>query len=292
MSERDEAEFGAMLTGCTAAAPAEVLGWFASHPKGKLEATVEEQELHSRHLPAESFLMIVRPDRLGDAEVQVHLPSSDGAGLLSVAEPLLIIEPVAVARREPGPRRPRKVVEAPEVLAALSVQQEIETVAPAAQKRKTNPKAIWSLLAFSVALLGLGAAGFAMLLRPRTPVMKVVSVKSDPPMEMLSLHASHQGRDFVITWNGTSAAVRYASKASLELHSDGKVVVIPLSREEMVSGEFRFRQHKGTDTVMAKLTLQGEGGGSFDETTEIVDAKAPVAAATRVTPEMVPPAGK
>lgn len=289
LSERDEAGLSVLLTGCS---PAEVLGWFATHPKGALEATVEEQSLHCRHLPAESFLMIVRPDRLGDAEVQVHLPSSDGAGPLSVAEPLLIIEPVPVAKREPGPRRPRRVVEAPEVLAALSGQQMQEPVVPVAQKRKTNPKAIWSLLAFSVVLLGLGAAGFAMLLRPRTPVMKVVSVKSDPPMEMLSLHASHQGRDFVITWNGTSAAVRYASKASLELHSDGKVVVIPLSREEMVAGEFRFKPRRRSATVLVKLALQGEGGGSFDETTEIVDAKAPVAAATRITPEMVPPAGK
>lgn len=281
-----------MLTGGSAAAPAEVLGWFVSHPKGKLETTVEEQALHSRLLPGANFLMIVRPDRLGDAEVQIHLPSSEGAGPLSVAEPLLIIEPVAVARRESGPRRPRKVVEAPEVLAALSVQQEIETVAPAAPKRRANPKAIWSVLAFSLVLLGLGAAGFAMLLRPRMPVMKVVSVKSDPPMEMLSLHAAHQGRNFVITWNGTSAAVRYATKASLELHSDGKVAVIPLSREEMVTGEFRFKQHAGTDTVLARLMLQGEGGGSFEETTEIVDAHATAGAVTGVTPEMVPPARK
>jgi hypothetical protein len=290
LSARDEAELGVLLTGCSGEAQAEVLGWFVSHPKGKLEATVQELALHSRHLPAASFLMVARPDRLGDVEVQIHLPSSEGPSPLKAAEPLLIIEPVPVARREPGPRRPRKVVEAPEVLAALSGQQVQEPVVPVAPKRAANPKAIWSILAFSLILLSVGGAGIVQLLRPRMPVMKAVQVKADPPMEMLSLHAAHQGRDFVITWNGTSAAVRYASKATLELHSAGKVAVIPLSQQEMVTGEFRFKQRRGTETVRAKLVLQGEGGGSFDETTEIVDAQTTAAAVSGVTPDMVPPA--
>jgi len=292
LSERDEAELDALLKDCSAAGPAEVLGWFVTHPKGNLETTPEEQAWHSGHLAADSFLMIIRPDRLGDAEVQVYLASREADGGLSAAEPLLIVEPVAIARREPGPRRQKKVLEAPEVLAALSGQQAQEPAAPVVQRREKNPKAIWSLLAFSLVLLGLGGAGLLMLLRPPAPATKVVQAKPDPPMEMMSLHASHEGREFVISWNGLSAAVRYASKASLELHNGGKVVVIPLSRKELLAGEFRFRQKRRDHTVLAKLALVGEGGGSFEETTEIVDPEVPVAAVTGVTPEMVPPPAK
>ncbi len=326
LSARDEAALSPFLEGVcvgsevtgAAVSPLQILGWFVSHPKGELEATEVELELHSRYWLGQGFLMIVRPDRLGDAEVQVYLPSSATAGQMDAVEPLLIIEPQPIAKRDVAQRRQKKALEAPAVLAALSGQQlaparaqaeqseelsepdappaaqrEQEDVQPAvaaAPRRAPNPLAIRSLLAFSVVLMSLGVAGFVMIVRPKTPAMKVVSVNTDPPMEMLSLHAAHHNAEFVITWNGTSASVRYASKASLELHTNGKVAVIPLSRKEMLSGEFRFKQKHGSAGMLAKLVLQGEDGGSFDETTEIAGADAAVASMMPVTPDMVPPA--
>ncbi|QOY89727.1 hypothetical protein [Paludibaculum fermentans] len=328
LSARDEAALSPFLEGICAVpdeggetqSPLQILGWFVSHPKGDLEATDVELELHSHYWLGQGFLMIVRPDRLGDAEVQIYLPSSETPGQMDAVEPQLIIEPQPIAKRDLGQRRQKKTLEAPAVLAALSGQQleparlqpenseqPSEPVEPqvaqnaqeAAQpaeaetpRRAPNPRAIPYLLAFSVVLMGLGVAGFMMIVRPRTPAMKVVSVKADPPMEMLSLHATHHDGEFVITWNGTSASVRYASGASLELHTNGKVVVLPLSRKEMLSGEFRFKQKQGTAGMLAKLVLQGEGGGSFDETTEIAGAGVAVASMLPVTPEMVPPARK
>ncbi|MGJ5817621.1 hypothetical protein [Paludibaculum fermentans] len=316
LSARDEAALSAFLEGISVAPAAgsdvaqpEVLGWFISHPKGELEATEAELELHRRHLPVGSLLMIVRPDRLGDAEVQIHVASQDAPGVVDAVEPLLIIEPLPIAKREPGQRRQKKSIEAPSVLAALSGQQHAQqelTVEPEpepelevepevereAGKREPDFRVIWGLLAVSAVLLGLGITGFVLLVRPRTPAVKVANLPPDPPMEMLSLHAAHRDGEFTITWNGTSAAVRYARKASLELHQNSKVVVIPLSRKEMVSGEFRYKRHQGGETVLAKLVLQGDGGDSFEETTEIVDGGAAIASMMSVTPDMVPPAAR
>lgn len=278
LSARDEAALSAFLEGVTLTgavdeddAQVQVLGWFISHPRGDLKATEVERALHRRHLPGDSFLMIIRPDRLGDAEMQFHLPVRGSLGVVRSAEPVLLVEPLPIAKREPGQRR-RKRRPAPPgagltvVPAKQAARGPVAAPAVAAAKKK-DPKASWRLILFSGLLIGLGVAGTVMLAKPGRPEAPRVVLPADPPLEILSLHAANEGHESAITWNGRSAAVLYAIKGALEIESRGRTKQVELTPKEVQAGRFAFRHAHPTERV--RMILYGEGGGSYEETTQI-----------------------
>ncbi|WP_321478253.1 hypothetical protein [uncultured Paludibaculum sp.] len=293
LSEREQTALGEVVENLTREVPdgatsrPQVLGWFISHPKRDLAATADERELHRRLLPAHSFLLILRPDRSGDVEAQVHLPAPESMVEVVAAQPLLRVEPRPIARRDHSQRRKRMVP----TVASVDVVRSAEAApvpAPQRESRARSPKAAWRLLAFALGLIVLGVLGLAMVAGPHIPAATSISLPVDPPLEILSLHAANRRGETVVSWNARSAAVVYASTASLEIRSRRKLITIQLKPEQIRSGAYRYAHGRGQAWLQVKLILQGEGGGRFEETTEIAGSQSQ-SPMTAVTPEMVPP---
>lgn len=294
LSARDESALSAFLEGVTVSEdePVQILGWFVSHPKGELSATEAERLLHRRHLPNGSFLMIIRPDRLGDAEVQVHLPVRGPGGAIRPAEPLLLVEPLPIAKREPGQRRRKRRPPVAPASTGLTVVKRARAAAPPsapAPVRQANPRASWRLLAVAAVLVALGAVGAAMAVNPRVPNATLVTLPADPPLEILSLHAVNHEGVTNMTWNGKSAAVLYATRGELEIHLGEKTVKVELTSRQVQAGEYSLKHPPGHPIEMVKLVLFGEGGGSFDEMTRIESARPEEPPTTPLPASMVPP---
>ncbi len=106
---------------------------------------------------------------------------------------------------------------------------------------------------------------------------------------MLSLHAMHKAGRLVVSWNGSAAPIRYASRVTLVLR-DGKVTTRRvLSRADARAGIQFFNSI--SPQVSASLVLETPNGAVFTEDTALVDAGAAAPRASRVTPDMLPPLG-
>ena len=277
MSRRDLAGVASFLEGVRSEADArqwKIIGWFASHPRGGLSLSAEERELQSRFFPASGMVLVVHPDRMGDAECAVFQAAEQGAGVK------FHVEPLPIQKREHGERRAR-------VHAAAAVAASPDGRGVAGAGRPTRKKIRWIGYAAAAALCGaiglwMWAAG-----RPASPVL--AALPPAPPIEMLSLHAGPRGGRFVIEWNGQAQAIRFASQVSLLIRDGDRESEVPLSRQDAVAGLQFFRPQSGL--VRVTLRLEGARGQRFEEETEYRAEAAPEAAAVPLQGEVIAPAG-
>lgn len=255
MSERDVAGLASFLEGVRTDAAArqwKIIGWFVSHPRGGMSLSSEEQQLQVRFFPPDGMVMVVHPDRMGDAECAVLVNGGVEAGLE------FHVEPLPIEKKTAGERRGRSHVSARQPLLVELDEMGEPEVRPA--RRPT--RRWWGAAAMFAVVLG--GAGWA-LIRPAAPAAQV-ELPPLPPIEMLSLHAGPRGGRFVIEWNGRSAAIQFATRVSLLITDGERQSTLQLSRQDAMAGLQFYRPE--SDRVRVVLRLDGKRGEAFEEVTE------------------------
>ncbi|MBE0659969.1 MAG: hypothetical protein IH602_19910, partial [Bryobacteraceae bacterium] len=97
LSERDVATLSCQLEAVQADpvfANLRVVGWFVSHTRGSLDPRIDESQLHTRlfNLPG-SLLLVLKPDRFGDADIAIHTFEPGDPPSLRPLDPLLPLLP-------------------------------------------------------------------------------------------------------------------------------------------------------------------------------------------------------
>lgn len=273
MSRRDLAGVASFLEGVRSEADArqwKIIGWFASHPRGGLSLSAEERELQSRFFPASGMVLVVHPDRMGDAECAVFQAAEQGAGVK------FHVEPLPIQKREHRERRAR-------VHAAAAAPDE-PGLPDAGRASRWKRRMIGCAAAAGLC----GAIGLGMWGAGRPAPAPVVALPASPPIEMLSLHAGPRGGRFVIEWNGQAEAIRFASQVTLLIRDGDLESEVQLSRQDAVAGLQFFGPQSGR--VRVTLRLEGAQGRRFEEQTEYMAQAAPEPAAMPLHGEVIAPA--
>jgi len=239
----------------------QIVGWFVSHPRGGFSLGEEEITLHQRFFESSRIVLVIRPERMGEAEVAVH------DGLSGRMDPVFNVDPL------PASQRAEFLRVAQTSLAAVSKRpQSVSRWRPA----------IW----LSV-VLALGAAVTGGLLARPQRLQPLMISAAQAPIEMLSLHAASRGGRLVISWNGGAEVVRFATQVTFEIHDGSEIIRRDLDQTEARTGIQFYRPRTGEVTVI--LQLRTANGQVFEENTTYLSRGKRRIPTTGVTPDMVPP---
>jgi hypothetical protein len=231
-----------------------VVGWFVSHTRGSLDPRIDESQLHTRlfNLPG-SLLLVLKPDRYGDADIAIHTFEPGDPPSLRPLDPLLhvlaahSVKPSAVLELDPPP---------PTLLAETRFGAD-----PPPAKRR------WLAIISAVAgITFLVIGGIAMWngapsnqsVAPPLPSQPAQVAPSGPPRQLLSLHLEGAGDAIRISWDTSSASLRDPKSGSLSVWDRGQVFFRQLSVEELRLGTIDYTRSLGE--VRVRLTIQTSEG--------------------------------
>jgi proteasome lid subunit RPN8/RPN11 len=225
-----------------------LLGWFASHPRGGLLLSQEERRIHGVFFSASERLMItMRANRSGQLAMVIHSPSPGQSATLRAHTPELLVSPMTAEEIGATSRETNSRTEAPDYDASP----------PGAPAAHTTYLAI-GFSAVLVITAAIAVLGWQLTQTGLIPNPEAMAAKMSPPTRLLSLHAGHSGEQLEVNWDPRAyeqadlafAAVTYESVAterSLELDAaalTGGRVSIPLKNAPL-SVTLTLRTSKG-----------------------------------------------
>lgn len=215
-----------------------LLGWFASHPRGGLLLSAEERRLHGVFFSAEERLMItMRATRSGQLAMVLHSPSPADGTTLRAHTPELLISRMAADEFELFSKEANSRAEAVD---------HIRLPATAAAPAHTTYFAI-GFSGVLVVTAALAVLGWQLTQTGLLPEPETMAARMSPPTRLLSLHAGHASAQLEVNWDPkaydpadlTFAAVTFESgtaERSFELDAaalmDGRVS-IPIAIEPL-----------------------------------------------------------
>lgn len=280
------------------------VGWFVSHPRGGLEMSGADRQLHEKFFAAFGVALVARPDRLGEMDLAVYFEGEGSAARVGRVEPVLSIVPDISFRPERRRLADRRVASAqttsriiaepaaatssrPErrrladrrVASVLTTPQSI--VEPAVVTAK--PRRAGQLVPLLLVLL-LGAVSGALYWRwPGSGVAATSTAAAENPIEMLSLHVAENSGRFYISWNGKSEAIQESGRVLLVIQDGAQVTRRELSNSEAATGVDIYRRVSGD--VKVTLEVHRDKGGVLEETTHYTASGFTAPAVLRITPE-------
>lgn len=253
----------------------QVVGWFVSHPRGGLQMTSGERDLHERLFASGHVALVAKPDRLGSLDLAVYHAPEGSEVCGSLVEPVLSVFPdasfrpvrkSALARRQELERSismPKSTeVASQEIVVVPAVNAAIDAAAvPAvAAPSRTN----LFVLALLVILLG-SAFGVYYWNRHLWEVAATPPVVVTAPIQLLSLHVYEKSGQFFISWDGKAEALRHAARVVLVIEDGYQKARYELSKTEATTGLRPYR--RVTTDVTVNLEVHGQKGLVVEEST-------------------------
>lgn len=235
-----------------------LLGWFASHPRGGLLLSQEEQRIHKVFFSASERLMLtLRATRSGELAMVVHTPVSDEPGVLEARGPELKIGPMPKAEFEA-------------VYADSAGQSGQIPLSDRAEPLPAPARTTYFAVGFSGVLVATAALAVLAWQLTQTGLLASpdkLAASFSPPARLLSLHIGHDGSTLDVNWDPRAYDPNDLSFASVVCAGATFERSVELEPESLYSGHISLQMREQPATVT--LSIRTAKGRSIKETARL-----------------------
>ncbi len=235
-----------------------LLGWFASHPRGGLLLSPQERHLHGVFFSATERLMLtMRATRAGELAIVVHAPESQQGGSLHPYKPELRVQPM-----------PRREFES--AAQGALVREDFIKPAPARQPVLPAAQSTYFAVGFSGMLVitaALSVLGWQLSQTGLLPAADVFVARLSPPTRLLSVHASHRALRLNVVWDPRAFQAKQPSFAVIKFVAGSTERSLELDSAALKAGSLSIAlDHLPLSVTMIVRTANG---GALKETVRI-----------------------
>lgn len=244
-----------------------LVGWFASHPRGGLLLSAEEQRIHAVFFSASERLMLtMRATRGGDLALAVHAPRFGEPGSLEARRPELKAAPMAKIDYEA-------------VSAGIAGQREPRAFEGRDEAIPGPVKTTYFAVGFSGVLVATAALAVLAWQLTQTGLLASpgrLAASFSPPARLLSLHIGHDGSRLEVKWDPRAYDLNNLAFASVVCAGANFERSVELEREALAAGQLSIQMNEEPASVT--LSIRTGMGKSIKETASLT--KPPAAAET------------
>jgi JAB1/Mov34/MPN/PAD-1 ubiquitin protease len=280
------------------------VGWFVSHPSGRVAMTSSDLEVHNGFFPERSQVtLVIHPTGGGRAEAGFFVRSADGSVQLDASYQNFILSPLiappaaasdtkpesqetpasesnGAPASAPAPSVAGSSVAGPSLAGPSLAARGTRLPAPDAEIFKTQEplpaRERWQWAIPIVLALGLAAwLLYISVMEPRGPK----PAESSP----IAFHvSSNAARTVQLEWDRNSQAVRDSDHAEIDIADAGKTSQVVLSGDQLHSGRMAYVPQSGD--VEFRFTVYPASGAPVHDSTRLI---APAFSAPSQPPELL-----